>query len=78
MLSAQPAAITAAAGSARSGRPEGAINSAAECAAATRPSCAWTERRAAASRHDLSMITAQLHTEAASSSSSTPLTTMSA
>src|SRR6266852_7171260 len=42
------------------------------------PHCALAERLTAPSRHNLSRMTAQLHTEATNSSKRTPLTTMSA
>ena len=75
-LSCSPAAITWAAGSCAIRGP--AHSSSAVLAPAARASCSRAARLIAPSRHSLSIITAQLHTEAASSRSSTPLTTMSA
>ena len=73
-LSASPADMTRPAGSRRSV----ADSSCGERAEAARASCSRAARLAAPSRQSLSMITAQLHTEAASSNRSTPLTTGSA
>src|SRR6516162_3893548 len=74
VLSATPAESTRPAGSPASV----ASSSCGERAAAARASWLSADRLAAPRRQSLSMITAQLHTEAASSSSKTPLTTGSA
>src|SRR6516225_12166445 len=74
VLSASPAESTRPAGSPASV----ASSSCGERAAAARASWLSADRLAAPRRQSLSIITAQLHTEAASSSSKTPLTTGSA
>ena len=75
-LSCSPATSTWPAGSRAVRGP--AHSSSGERAAAARASCERAERLIAASRHSLSIMTAQLHTEAKNSRINTPLTTMSA
>src|SRR5262249_51223286 len=73
-----PAAMPSAVGSPVAARPAAASSACGERAASTRASWSRAFRPARPRLHSFSTITAQLHTEAARSSSMTPLTTMSA